>query len=113
LSNGEVAGHINPITGEVTDAHTVGHGKDNKDSRLEDLEDSRTAFVVTNKNGWSDYVRSTGDFRTAFVGMLSGTKAPGYKCGKLPKLKEGWWGNAAVSGIGALASLGQIWDASR
>lgn len=112
LSNGEIYGHINPMTGYVTDMHQAGHGKDNNDTLVRNLGNPTTSFVVTNKGGWSDYVRGGGSVNDALIGMQSGVRAPGYRCGKLPGFKEGMWGNAAVSGIGALASLGQIWDAA-
>lgn len=115
LSNGEIYGHID-LFGNVLDMHKAGHGKDNKDTLIRNLgnspEEVDRSFVVTNKRGWSDYVKAGGDVNIALQGMQSGAKAPGFKSGKMPGFAEGRWGNLIPSAIGAAASLGQILSAS-
>lgn len=64
VSNGEIIGHVDAF-GNVIDAQRVGHGKDNKDTIPVHLaggkQPSKNSFVITNKNGISDYVAATGD----------------------------------------------------
>lgn len=87
VSNGEVVGNF-----EEGIATRIPGQKNNKDTKLAALKDGD--FVISNKYGLSDYAAATGDYAGALnlQEMLMGMRnSKGYKCGKLPGFKKGWW----------------------
>ena len=114
LVNGEANARVS--NGEVVANKTLGTMyrvpgiKNNKDGKLASLNNSDT--VITNKFGLSDYVWQTGDIEGAEA-MMKILGKPKYKCGKLPKLAEGWAGNFIPAAIGTAASLEQMLSAYR
>lgn len=112
--NGEATARVS--NGEVIANKTLGIMyrvpglKNNKDGKLAALNNSDT--VVTNKYGLSDYAWETGDIEGAEA-MMKMVGKPKYKCGKLPKLAEGWTGNFIPAVLGTAASLDQMFRAYR
>lgn len=87
VSNGEVVGNF-----EEGIATRIPGQKNNKDTKLAALKDGD--FVISNKFGLSDYAAATGDYIGALnlQEMLMGMRnSKGYKNGKLPGFKKGWW----------------------
>ena len=99
VSNGEVIGnfedgYVSRVPGE----------KNNKDTKYANLKNSD--FVISNKFGLSDYAAATGDYVGALKmqDMLMKQYKKNYKCGKMPKLVNGW-GDYALSTLPHLGSV--------
>jgi hypothetical protein len=99
VSNGEVIGnfedgYVSRVPGE----------KNNKDTKFANLKSSD--FVISNKFGLSDYAAATGDYVGALKmqDMLMKQYKKNYKCGKMPKLVNGW-GDYALSTLPHLGSV--------
>ena len=79
------------------------------------LANVRNQTAILSNHGASQYYQATGDL----IGALNMDKQHriekgiGYKCGKLPRFNEGWFGNFVPNAISSLASLDQIIQAGR
>jgi len=64
------------------------------------ISDPRS-IVWTNKGGISDYIKNGGNESVALEAMndmqMKYKNGKGYKCGKLPRLKDGWWDRAFMA----------------
>lgn len=91
VSNGEIIGHVDN-QGNVVEAYRVGQGKDNKDTVPVHLKGGDRSFVLTNKQGISDYVAATGDVKGGLQMQKNMKEYQRYKQlwnGRLPKFIDG------------------------
>lgn len=120
-----------PVTAKVSNGEVmmqdgvmsrVGKGKDSKDTLPAYADGSTTIYPNKGKDRFgmdiSDYVWKTGDTDGGLymLQQYQADKAANQfyaKNGKLPKFAEGGWGNAIISGIGALQGLDQYLMARR
>lgn len=122
VSNQETLGVLDKHTGDVVDMARVPGKKNNNDTNKVRLPetDRYTSFVLSNKYGLSDqgvYDPIGALERQKMLqdaGILGKERKIKAKNGRLPKYVDGnQWGNIAMHGIGALASLDQILQATR
>lgn len=122
VSNGETVGVIDKYTGDIVDMGRVPGRKNNNDTNKVRLPetDRYTSFVLSNKYGLSDQgvYDPVGALQKQKIlqdtGILGKERKIKAKNGRLPKYVDGnQWGNIAMHGIGALASLDQILQATR
>lgn len=106
-----------PATGQVSSGETLVEpdGSSYVIPGKPDFKDGKRAYVgretaVLSNHGASQYYQLTGDLDGALEMDKQSRYSKGmkYKCGKMPKFKEGWWSGFVPNALSGIASIGQM-----